>query len=403
MRKINTRSLRSSGHGISVLRDMNEILVLNIIREHQPISRIAIAEVTGFEPGTISRILQRFQANGLISEAGSGPSTPAGGRRPRYVTLNPAKRCAIGVDIAPRGSSLVLCDFNGQVQDLRRVPNTGAETTLAAVATEIESLMQRLTQYDEFGGIGVGLVGLVDCEEGIIWEGQNLGWPEPIEVGKALRARIPNVPFYFDNAARLAAMGEIWFGHSRLTGVRNLVYVEVCEGVGTGIIIDGALYRGHHNGAGEFGHIPVEPDGPRCSCGSRGCLEVFAADPATIERYRRASGQHLDIEPIVELALAGDAAAEQALLETAHYLGLGIAPIIYALCPEVIILGGPILRAWKLIEPEVWKGVAERISPPYVQHTTLVPSSMRVHSGLMGAVSLVLAKNFAAPDIFSGT
>ncbi len=401
---IGFKDLRPANH--KVLRDINEVIVLNIIRERQPISRIAIAELSKLEPGTVTRILQGFLRNSLISEVGSGPSTPLGGRKPRYVSLNALKQCAIGLDIGARETALALSDFNGQIHDFRRISNTkDPGSTLTAAAAELASLMQRVNGYEEFGGVGVGLIGLVDSQEGIIWEGENLGWPVPVEVGKILRSKVPDVPFYFENNARLSVLGEIWFGTSRLSQVQNLVFIDVNEGVGTGVIIDGQLYRGYRNGAGEFGHVCIDPRGPKCSCGSYGCLEAFASDVATVERYAQKSGgpsaPPVDMKLIVDLANKGDAYAVATIRETAHYLGLGLAPIIYGLSPEKIVVGGTITQAWPLVEEEMWKACAERVSEPFRKNTTLVACSTRHKASLLGAISLVLAQNFAAPEIFA--
>lgn len=406
MHSISMRRLRSNGRGTSILRDINEIVVLNIIRERQPISRVAIAELAGLEPGSVTRILQRFLENRMVSEAGTGPSSAAGGRKPRYVTLNAARQSAIGVEIGARETLLALSDLNGQIQDFRRVQNTrDPESTLSLIVSDIRSLLQRAKAYEEFGGIGVGLIGLIDQEAGTILEGENLGWPEPVEVGRYLRSRIKDVPFYFENDARLSALGEKWFGPSRLHGVRHLVVVSVDDGVGAGIIIDGQLYRGYRNGAGEFGHVCIEPSGPKCSCGSHGCLEVMASDSATIQRYIRRvnSGDtgRIDMQLIVDLANRGDSYAQATLRETATYLGFGLAPIIYGLSPELIIVTGTIVEAWPLVHQVIWDAASQRVSQPFMNNTKLQPSTMQVKPSLMGAVSLVLARSFAAPELFS--
>ncbi len=404
MRKISLQRSRTANHGVRILRDINEVIVLNIIREQQPVSRMAIADLAGLEPGTVSRILSRFEASDLISEAGSGPSTPNGGRKPRYVTLNPAKHCAIGMDIGARETTLGFSDFNGEIHDLRRIPNSrDAESTLIAAAEEIRSLIALSAAYDRFGGVGVGLIGLVDCAEGIIWEGENLGWPPPVEVGCILRGLLPDVPFYFENAARLSALAEVWFGTSRLSGVRNLVFLQVDEGVGSGIILDGQLYKGHANGAGEFGHISIDPRGPECSCGSRGCLEAFASDLATVARYQQVRGETnggaVEMTAVVQRALGGEPAAVKAIRQTARYLGYGLAAIVYSLSPELIVVGGQIAKVWPLIQNEIREACGERVSAQFLQNLHLVPSTMKVNSSVMGAVSLVLAQNFATAEI----
>ncbi len=404
MNRIAIRNLKSANQ--SLLRDINEVSVLRLIRERQPISRIAIAEMTGLEPGTVTRILQRFARGGLISETGVGPSTPLGGRKPRYVTLNPGRDSVIGVDLGARETLLALSDFNGRIQDFRRISNTpDPDATLGAVAADLLLMMQRANSYTAFGGIGVGLIGLINCEDGVILEGENMGWPEPIEVGRILRSKIRDVPLYFENAARLSAMGEIWFGSLRLSGVRDMVFLQIDDGVGTGIIIDGQIYTGYCNGAGEFGHVCIDPQGPRCSCGSNGCLEAFASDLATTKRYLQkcgaSDGSGINMQFIVDLANKGDPYALAALRETGHYLGLGLAPIIYGLSPQKIVIGGAIARAWPLLEQEVWNACALRVSEPFRRNTTLVASATQYKASLMGAISLVLAQNFAVPHLFT--
>jgi predicted NBD/HSP70 family sugar kinase len=409
MKKIDLKKFRSADH--RVLRDINEAIVLNLVRERQPVSRVAIAEASGLEEGTISRIVQRFLEKGLVYESGVGNSTPAGGRKPRYLHINPTKRCAIGVDIGPLETLLALSDLNGHLHQLKRIPHSRhALSFLTGVAEEVQSLIHSAKTYQEFGGVGVSMPGLLDIKEGIILEGENLGWGENIPVGKTLRSKIdPEVPIFYENGARLSALGEIWFGTTHLSGFRDVVFMDVSEGVGTGIIINGQLYLGHQNGAGEFGHVCIDPAGPRCSCGSHGCLEAFASDLATIERCRknlksagqtsRAKTEMLDMGHIVEMARLGDQIALDTLRETGHYLGLGIAPILYGLNPEAVVIGGKIAEAWPLISSTVMESLATRVSIPYLQNTKILASTLHIRPSLLGSIALVLAQDFAAPDI----
>jgi len=407
VKKINLNDFKTANHRI--LRDINEVIVLNIIRERQPIPRVDIAAITGLEEGTVSRIIQRFLRSGLVYEAGVGPSTPVGGRKPRYVHLNPTKSCAIGVDIGAIESLVALSDFNGRLQHVRKVPNTKEpEKSIATVADEMDSLIRLAEPYNQIEGIGVSLIGLVDSVEGTILEGENLGWGEYIEVGKILRSRIrEDIPLFFENGARLSALGEIWFGTTPLSGFRDMVFLDVNEGVGTGIVVNGQLYRGFRNGAGEFGHICIDPLGPRCSCGSYGCLEVYASDLATIQRYnqkvdakkQRGQEPEISMDNIVKKAIGGDSSAAEILYETARYLGMGLATIIYALNPEAIVIGGKIAEAWPLLEEATLKSCAQRVSPLFLETTKIFASTLHVKPSLMGAIALVLAQKFAVPNI----
>ena len=405
MRKIDLSDFKTADHRI--LRDINEVIVLNIIRERQPIPRVSIAEITGLEEGTVSRIIHRFLRQGLVYESGVGASTPAGGRKPRFVHINPSKRCAIGIDVGPIETLLALSDLNGHLQRVKRIPNSrNPVQLLETVAEQTLVLTRQANPHSELGGVGVSLVGLVDHETGSMCEAQSLGWGKRIEVGNILKSKLGDIPLYFDNGARLSALGEIWFGTTHLSGFRDVVFIEVSEGIGTGIIVNGQLYRGSHNGAGEFGHVCVDSTGPKCACGSQGCLEVFASDLATVERFLtksqlkpngRSGHSKIDMAAIVEMARDGRPEAVEALQETAQYLGLGLAPIIYGLNPEAIVIGGTIAEAWDLVEQDIRTACAKRVSPLLLENTKIFPSTLHVRPSLMGAIALVLAQSFAAP------
>ncbi len=409
MKKIDLKKFRAADH--SVLRDINEAIVINLIRERQPVSRVDIAGASGLEEGTISRIVQRFLKQGLVFESGVGPSTPAGGRKPRFLHINPTKRCAVGVEIGPQETLLALSDLNGHLHQLRRIPHSRQHMPfLAEVAAAIQDLIRFAKHYQEIGGVGVSLPGLLDVKEGVVLEGENLGWGGNIPVGAILRSGIKKeIPLYYENGARLCALGEIWFGTAHFPGFRDMVFVDVSEGVGTGIIINGQLYHGHQHGAGEFGHVCIDPAGPRCSCGSAGCLEALASDYATLERYRQkrqsapdSNGLRTDVTDvatIVDLARNGDRTALATIQETGHYLGLGIAPILYGLNPEAVIIGGKIAEAWPLISGKVLDSLATRVSPAYRQATKILPSTLHIRPSLLGSIALVLAQDFSTPDI----
>jgi predicted NBD/HSP70 family sugar kinase len=255
----------------------------------------------------------------------------------------------------------------------------------------------------------VSLVGLVDPKDGRILAGEALGWGDDVPVGAMLREALHmDLPIYFENGAWLGALAEIWFGkHARHT--RDLVFLDIAEGIGSGIIVNGQLYHGFVHGAGEFGHIPLHPEGPMCNCGARGCLEAYAADPATVQRYTelgRTNAKPGDtassIEDIVTQALKGDPRAATALRETATYLGRGLVPVIYSLNPEVIVLGGTITRAWDIIHPVMRKELSERASRFYLDHLSLIPTTLEARPSLVGAIALVLARAFTVSMVSLG-
>ncbi len=409
MRKMDIRNLAPANH--RVLRDINEVMVLNVIREKQPISRIEIADLIGLEGSTVSKIVSRLLADAHVYEEGVGEASPQGGRKKRFLHINPHKACALGVDFRPSCYTVALSDFRGKILhsiDLPSSPNP--EEAMVGIAHNIHKML-RLCKGETVEGIGVSLVGLVDPVEGRVLAGEGLGWGEDVPVGSLLRKALEmDIPMYFENGAWLGALAETWFGkHPRPP--RNLVFLDISEGIGSGIIIRGQFYHGSMNGAGEFGHIPLHPEGPACSCGARGCLEAYASDPATVQRYetlcrsrRNSSDARISgasINDVISRALEGEPEAVESVEEKARYLGRGLMPVVYSLNPEVIVLGGPVTRAWSMIQPIMIRELAQRIPRYYLDQLTLIPTTLEDRPSLVGAIALVLARSFAVPNIAS--
>ena len=408
MKKINLLKAGRATH--QTLRDMNEILVLNQVRERQPISRIDIAEHTGLEGSTVSKIVARLLDNSFVYEDGFGSASPQGGRKKRFLHLNPEKAFAIGVDLHPRKHTIALGDFSGRILRRTTVENTSdPQQTLEAIAKAIRKLVQTDLPKKRVTGIGVSLIGLVDMKEGRMLAADSLGWGDDVPVGSILRNALNlDLPIYFDNGSRLAALAEIWLGTHATRQPQDLVFVDISDGIGAGIMIQGQLYHGSMNGAGEFGHISLDQSGPACSCGGRGCLEVLASDEATLARYRelcRAEGRHADVEEEITIeeltarAVGGDPRAIEAIRRTATYLGLGLIPIIYSVNPGVIVLGGAITKAWDIILPELLRVVASQVSRFFLTHVTVTRSTLGENPSLAGAIALVLARAFSAPSL----
>jgi predicted NBD/HSP70 family sugar kinase len=402
-RKLNIHQTGRATH--QDLRDLNEVLVLNLVRERQPISRIDIAEWTGLEGSTVSKIVGRLIENEFIFEDGVGAASPQGGRKKRFLHLNPEKVYAIGVDLEPQRIMLALSDFSGRIlRSLALDNDRDPQKALDGVARSIKKLLQSRQSRERVAGIGVSMVGLVDPKEGRILAGENLGWGDDVPVGSMLRSSLNlELPIYYDNGSRLAALAEIWFGKHARQQAQDLVFIDIGEGVGAGIVIQGQLYHGSLHGAGEFGHISLDPLGPVCNCGGRGCLEVFTSDQATLARYAelcRAEGmaaevkRELSIAELVDRGLKGNPRAIEALRQTATYLGRGMIPVIYSVNPEVIVLGGTIAKAWEIIYPEMRRVLAAQVTRFYSSHVSITPSTLDERPSLVGAIALVLARAF---------
>ena len=175
----------------------------------------------------------------------------------------------------------------------------------------------------------------------------------------------------------------------------HLVFVTVNEGVGTGIVVNGQLFRGSSEGAGEYGHLSLDHNGPICNCGNRGCWELYASDRATINRFlrlRRKAGVEdgksddaYTMRDVIRLAKAGDRAAHSSLLATAKYLALGIANIVNSLNPEMVVVGGDLAGVWPMLEPVITATLKPKVFSKNFAALRVVPSALEFNASLVGA------------------
>ena len=225
-------------------------------------------------------------------------------------------------------------------------------------------------------------------------------WAGATSILREALAAATGLPVQIENSGRACALAQAWAMRDDLGGLAgDLVFVSVSDGVGVGVMIHGEVLRGRHNIAGEFGHLPLSLDGPRCSCGSNGCWEAYVSNPATLARYfGRPSDQrgptpveqrHFTVEDLIARARARDAKASAALDTTARYLGLGLASVINVLDPARVYVGGEITLAWDLIESTVRAALAERALTPAAAETDIRPVAATEYPRLRGAAALV--------------
>jgi len=374
--------------GVREVRDINQTVFLHLIRERQPISRADIAKATGLRPGTVSAIVNRLIKEKLVYEGVEGPST--GGRPPKYLYVNAESAYVLAVDVGVGETAYAVSDFNGRILTQRAVVTRGEpESFLTDLAREIGALVR--TQYPRarFEAAGVSVPGLVDRADGTLITSPNLGW-QGVSVRALLEAEL-GLPVFVENDANAAAFAELWYGPLDELSARTLLCVLVVEGLGTGLIINGELHVGTSIGLGGFGHMTLDPNGPPCSCGRRGCWETFASDRATLARYRgltKRRGGAGTVAEVVSLAVQGDAAALSAVEDTARYLGEGIVSLVHGLSPQVVVVGGEIAGAWQIIEPLIRERVKSTYIVPPID-IVIRPSSVQ-RPGLFGAIPIAL-------------
>lgn len=391
MRRIYLQKAKTEVARSNTIRNINRQIVLNYVREREPISRAEIAKQTELQRSTVSAIVDSLVTEGFIKEIGVGESS--GGRKPTLLQLRKDQPVAVGVDITPTTTSVALANLAGEIleqQSFQTSPDS--EKTFEQIIKRLLKIKSKLKS--DSVEIGVSVPGLVDAATGIVsyvpyfqWKNWNL--KQKIENAAEL-------PVVIDNDANAIALAELWFGGLEHT-VKNFVGVLVAEGIGTGIIFDGQIYRGNQGAAGEFGHMVVgSKNKVVCSCGSTQCWEAFASNKATLARFNDLTDRKAEnVEEVFSLALEQNTEALKIVNETTRYLALGIVNLIVGLSPEIIVISGKITRIWSLIERQLLETVETNIRQklPEIQ---IKASALGEQPTLQGAISLSLIHKFAS-------
>jgi predicted NBD/HSP70 family sugar kinase len=385
---------RLSGASSPVIRDINRRLVLNLIRTRQPLSRADLARLSGLQRSTISLIVEQLLEERWILEGPTG-RIPRG-RHPTFLRLND-DRIIIGIDIRPIQTTVALADVNGKFSSQQVIATTrDPRVAVREIIRQVRPLL-RTEPRQKIEGIGITLPGRYHHRLDKLTFAPNLHWTN-FNI-RAPIAKATGLDVALDNAANACVLATAWFDHVGASS--HLVVVTVSEGIGTGVLMNGHLVRGLNGMAGEFGHVPLDPKGPRCACGSRGCWEVYASNRAALRYYQESGGEAagLTFQELLGRADQGDRRAVKALTTMAHYLGRGMRMIVAGLAPERILVIGDLTRSWARFAPVIEAEVRAQALPGGG-----VPPVVPVHEDglarLRGAVALVLQKHFgASPDI----
>ena len=282
--------------------DLTSTAVLALLGRVGPMSRAALARELGMSSATLTQVTKRLLALGVIEEL-DGHAPPRGGRPGRLIGLVGSAGRAVGVKVAADHVVVVDMRLDGEVTETRTVPFDAL--ALDAVPTIVELLRPFTTPAEDrppLLGIGVGVPGNVDQPGSGVVDAAVLNW-ESLPLGALLSAALP-VPVLVENDVNVLGSGERLYGRGR--NLNDFLVVTIGRGVGLAVVADGRVYRGARGGAGEFGHIPVQPDGPRCACGRRGCLEALISDAALL-RTARSTGLLGESATPADLAALADA------------------------------------------------------------------------------------------------
>lgn len=324
----------------------------------------------------------------------------------------PAPRYIVGIDLGGTNivAGVMTTDGAGPfaLRSARTHAELGADGVVARIAAVAEESIAEVrastgATREAFVGAGIGAPGPLDRARGLVIVAPNLGWrnyPLRDEVARRLA-----MPAALDNDANCATLGEWWVGAAR--GARHVVGLTIGTGIGGGLVLDGRLYHGASDVAGEVGHTTIDANGRRCACGNYGCLEAYASGPAIAERAREALAvgeesillrlagddpARITAETVYRAAEQGDALARLIVGETARFLGAGVASLLNVFNPEVVVIAGGVTSAGDALFEPLRAEVRRRAFRPAVDACRIVPGALPGSAGVVGAIAMFHAQ-----------
>jgi predicted NBD/HSP70 family sugar kinase len=383
-----TETRKIQGASSEFVRDINRRIILNMIRTKHPISRADLARLSGLQRSTVSLIVEQLIAEHWVLEGPTG-RLPRG-RRPTFLRLND-ERVIIAVDIRPTQTTVALADANGRFLSQEvMVTSADSKVTLNGLIQSIQRMIAG-NRKKKIEGVGISLPGRYNHTVDRLVFAPNLRWQD-VDIRNPI-ARATGLEVTVENAANACVLAAVWFDH--MEDCRNLVVVTISEGIGTGIWANGQLVRGLNDMAGEFGHVPIDPNGPACGCGGRGCWEVFASNRAGLRYYLESTPEAGDMtfQDLLNRAEQNDEKAVSALEKMARYAGRGLRMVVAGVAPERIVVVGDLTRCWHRFGPIIESEVAAQVLPGGAV-PRLTPAYEDGMARLRGTVALVLQKDF---------
>ncbi|WP_430540011.1 ROK family protein [Neobacillus drentensis] len=370
-----------------LVKKINQKLILNEIVSNSPISRAKLSETIGLNKSTVSSQVTTLIEKNLIFEIGQGQSS--GGRKPVMLVFNKNAGYSIGIDIGVDYLNCILTDLKGNIvlEDYQPLVDQSSEDLKDVLFLKINNLKAKMPE-SPYGLIGIGLCipGLVNTEQKVIFT-PNLEWNYDLDL-KPLIEQEFNVPVFLENEANAGAYGEKEYGAAK--NYENLVYVSVHTGIGVGIIINNELYHGVRGFAGEMGHLTIDLNGLKCSCGNRGCWELYASEKALLKSLAKNQQGKLSNREIISLANQNNPDILTALQKFGFYLGIGLTSILNTFNPQAVIIRNNIVEALPMVLNSIKNSVASRTYQQLENSYELVTSSLGKNAPALGASSIAI-------------
>jgi predicted NBD/HSP70 family sugar kinase len=369
------KPLRSGS--LESLRLRNRLRVIDALRERGAVSRADVARQTGLSRSTVSSLVAELQAEGLVieRELAAAPRGPEGGRPPVLIALDESAGALVGIDFGHRHVRVAVSDLSFTVLAERHadidVDTAGAQALDLAAGLASELLDEAGVDRERVLAAGMGIPGPLDRRSGLVQSRGILPSMDGIDTLVEMQDRL-DLPVHLDNDANVGALGESTFGAGEAAGV--MAYLRLSAGIGAGLVIGGRPFRGAHGIAGEIGHVLVDPQGPICRCGNRGCLETFVSGPALCELLRRSHGA-LTVPELVGLAIEGDA-------------GRAVADLCNFINPDLVVVGGELSVAGDLLLDPMREAVRRFAIPAATEDVRITAGVLGDRAEVLGALAL---------------
>ncbi|MBS4204873.1 ROK family protein [Lederbergia citrea] len=379
----------------TLVKTMNKSIILKLIADKGPVSRAQISKVTGLNKATVSTQALELINDNFVYEIGVGKSS--GGRKPVMIYFNNLAGYSIGIDLGVNYILGVLTDLSGNIIEEITKPLNGInfDYIIKNIISTIENLIH-MAPDSPYGivGIGIGVPGIVDKNGNILFA-PNLKWTQ-INVKKIIEDTF-NIPTRIENEANAGAYGEQLYGAGKNIG--NIIYISIGIGIGAGIIINNILYTGSSGISGEIGHLSIEANGIKCSCGNRGCWELYASESvllSEVEKHQALTDEDgKNIESIINEARNGNIKVLQILNTIGEYIGIGLTNIINTFNPETIIIGNRMAQFANWLTNPIEHMLEERLSTYHKNNTQIYFSELGNYSCALGASYFSISNFFS--------
>ena len=379
----------------SLMRELNVSLIIELVRSAGSISRAELARQSQLSAPTVGTIVDHLLVRGILVEVAIAPSN--GGRPPVLLSIDPTAGYVIGIKLRGDGLTTVVCDLEAQIVVTREFPVSlvgDSDVAIQTIASEArEVLRDAKIPRSKVLGVGIGLSGVIDSSAGVCISSHLLQWHN-VELESKLR-RLMRLPVWIDNDVNTLAVAEKWSGDAR--GARHFVTLSIGRGIGMGIVIDRSLYRGAFGSSGEFGHIIIEPGGPKCECGRLGCLEAIVGEDSMRRQVGERLGREVSRDELISLVNAGDRAAQEVVESAGAKLGLSVANVVTLLNPELLIICGEGTELGPTFTDPIIRAVREQTFASLGLKVEVKVQGWGDEAWAVGAATLVLRESFSHP------